>query len=83
MLDRQCSVGCEYVRDILVWVLWKEKTVCPLQNVSPQLDKRRRLIEWTAGIAAQLELTTQTLHMAVRYLDLFMSGHSIGKDQIN
>ena len=58
--------------------------------------RRRQLIYWTCEISARLGLTTQTVHMAVRwdsginlcvtvmlrYLDRFMSGHDIMEPQL-
>jgi len=81
------KAGCfvaeeEYVQDILNWlrILEKHQFVTPLR--SPQLFRRRQLIDWTCGICARLGLTTQTVHMAVRYLDRFMSGHDIKEPQL-
>ena len=56
----------EYSREILSWVQYREREVSPVVLRSPQLRKRRQLVEWTAEKAAELELSTQTVHTAVR-----------------
>jgi len=72
----------EYLGDILWWVRVREKCQGVTSLTSPQLGRRRQLISWTCEISARLGLTTQTVHMAVRYLDRFMSGHDIMEPQL-
>jgi len=66
----------------LWWLRLREKCQGVTELSSPQLGRRRRLIGWTCEISARLGLTTQTVHMAVRYLDRFMSGHDIMEPQL-
>ena len=56
----------EYVTEILAWVQTKEREVSQVPLRSPQLRRRRQLVEWTAERAVEMELSTQTVHMAVR-----------------
>ena len=58
--------AAEYVAEILDWVKTRESLLSPVQFVSPQLARRRQLVEWTARTAAALQLTTQTVHLAIR-----------------
>ena len=52
--------------EILAWVQTREREVSPVPLRSPQLRRRRQLVEWTAERAVEMELSTQTVHMAVR-----------------
>lgn len=72
----------EYHHEIFQWIQFKERSMHQVQLISPQMCKRRQLVEWTAGVVAKLELTTHTLHTAVRYMDLFMDGHDIEDPQL-
>jgi len=71
-----------YVKDILVWMMEKEATIVPLKLLSPQLHRRRSLVEWSCSIAEKLKLTTQTVHLAINLLDHFMAGHDIEEPQL-
>jgi len=81
MSSAQCQPS-EYLGEILTWVQHREREVSPVPLRSPQLRRRRQLVEWTAERAVELELSTLTVHMAVRYMDQFMSGHDIGEPQL-
>jgi len=72
----------EYSEDILSWIRIREVQMYQVQLQSPQLDRRRQLVEWTGSVAAQLKLSTQTVHLAIRYMDVFMSGHNIEEPQL-
>ena len=61
------SLESEYLGEILSWVQIREREVSPVPLRSPQLRRRRQLVEWTAERAAELELSTVTVHTAVRY----------------
>ena len=74
------TISNEYLRDILTWMKVKESTVKSLKLVSPQLSRRKQLVEWSCSMAARLKLTTQTVHLAIKLLDHFMSGHDIKVD---
>jgi len=71
-----------YVKDILVWMMKKEATMIPLKLLSPQLHRRRSLVEWSCSLAEKLKLTTQTVHLAINLLDHFMAGHDIDEPQL-
>ena len=77
MIKAQLSLGSDYMEDILAWMTDKEASMVQLQLLSPQLDCRRQLVEWSCSMAVQLKLTTQTVHLAVKLLDHFMAGHDI------
>ena len=80
MTSTSLTMSNEYLRDILTWMKVKESTVRSLQLVSPQLSRRKHLVEWSCSMAAHLNLTTQTVHLAIKLLDHFMSGHDIKVD---
>ena len=65
MSSPQCQPS-EYLGEILTWVQHREREVSPGPLRSPQLRRRRQLVEWTAERAVDLELSTLTVHMAVR-----------------
>jgi len=71
-----------YVKDILAWMMEKEATMVPLKLLSPQLHRRRMLVEWSCSMAIKLKLTTQTVHLAINLLDHFMAGHDIEEPQL-
>jgi len=70
------------VEDILAWMKDKESSMVQLQLLSPQLDRRRQLVDWTCSMAVKLKLTTQTVHLGVKLLDHFMAGHDIEDPQL-
>ena len=77
MIHQHLSLVAEYVNDIWVWMMDKETKMVQLQLLSPQLDRRRELVEWSCSMAVKLKLTTQTVHLSVKLLDHFMAGHDI------
>ena len=77
MIREQSSLVSDYVEDILAWMKDKESSMVQLELLSPQLDRRRQLVDWTCSMAVKLKLTTQTVHLAVKLLDYFMAGHDI------
>ena len=62
----QCYKPTEYLAEILAWVQVREREVSPVPLRSPQLRRRRQLVEWTAERAVELELSTLTVNMAAR-----------------
>jgi len=76
------EVGSVYVQDILAWMIEKENNMVPLQLLSPQLHRRRMLVDWSCLMAEKLRLTTQTVHLAISLLDHFMAGHDIEEPQL-
>ena len=71
-------LGSEYTCDILIWLREREKEAgLTVRLQSPQLDRRLQLVEWSGDVAASLGLTTNTLHLAIKLIDLFMDGHDI------
>eukprot|EP00092_Neocalanus_flemingeri_P030186 GFUD01032764.1.p1 GENE.GFUD01032764.1~~GFUD01032764.1.p1 ORF type:complete len:290 (-),score=82.95 GFUD01032764.1:120-935(-) len=82
MVLDQSNLASEYLEDILSWLKDKETNVAQLQLLSPQLGRRRQLVDWSSEVAVKLRLTTQTLHLAVKLLDHFMDGHDIEDPQL-
>jgi len=76
------TLDSHYVKDVLAWMKDKEARMNPLELRSPQLPMRRMLVEWTCSKAVKLNLTTQTVHLAVVLLDHFMAGHHIEDPQL-
>jgi hypothetical protein len=72
----------EYTQDILIWLRRKELDGIQCRRQSPQLSKRRHLIDWTCEAQQKLCLSDNTLHLAVRLMDLFMDGHDIQDPQL-
>ena len=64
--------------EIINWVKTQErKPEMRLKKVSPQLEKRGSLVEWSRDVSQKLGLSDSTYHLAVRLIDLFMDGHDI------
>ena len=82
MIREQSSLVSDYVEDILAWMKDKETSVPQLQLLSPQLDHRRLLVDWSCYMAVKLKLNTQTVHLAIKLLDHFMAGHDIEDPQL-
>jgi len=76
------EVDVVYVKDIVAWMKVKEDSMVPLKLLSPQLHRRRSLVEWSCSMAEKLKLTTQTVHLAINLVDHFMAGHDIEEPQL-
>lgn len=72
----------DYDQDIAQWLKKREHFLPDFRRQSPQLKKRRKLIDWTTMVAEKLELSTCTVHLAIKLLDLFMDGHDIQNPQL-
>lgn len=81
-MDRSVYLISNYATDIMVWMKEKEDTLYEFKKQSPQLNKRRHLVDWTSIVAEKLKLTNCTLHLAVKLLDFFMDGHDIQDPQL-
>jgi len=82
MVSDQSSLVEDYVKDVLAWLKDKETNSVKLQLLSPQLSRRRQLVDWSCDMAVKLKLSTQTVHLAVKLLDHFMAGHDIEDPQL-
>jgi len=82
MLPDDYLVCYEYVSDVLSWIKQREVEMDHLQLVAPQLNRRRQLINWTCSMASDLKISTLTVHLAIKLLDHFMSGHDIEEAQL-
>ena len=70
--------GSEYVVEMLNWVKTQERRPeMRLKQLSPQLEKRGAMVEWSRDVSQKLGLSDSTYHLAVRLIDLFMDGHDI------
>lgn len=72
----------DYAVDIMSWMKEKEGDMYEFKRQSPQLGRRRHLVDWTSLVAEKLKLTNCTLHLAVKLLDYFMDGHDIQDPQL-
>ena len=54
----------------------------PWNGTSPQLGARRPLVDWLSQIRERLRLEHDSLHLAVKIMDLFMDGHDIEQPQL-
>ena len=76
--DENYTLGSEYLVDILFWVKQHERRPSlRYKKLSPQIEKRGQLIEWSKDVSQKLGLSDSTFHLAVRLIDLFMDGHDI------
>lgn len=75
-------LGSEYTLDILAWLRGKELVGNRCRRQSPQLGRRRHLVEWSCEVQQKLGLSKPTLHLAVKIVDLFMDGHDIQDPQL-
>lgn len=75
-------IGSEYTEDILAWLREKEMRGSRCRRQSPQLARRRHLVEWSCEVQEKLGLSMATLHLAVKIMDLFMDGHDIQEPQL-
>lgn len=76
------ELGGEYTVDMVRWLRGREATVARCRRQSPQLSRRRHLVEWTSEVQEKLHLHSSTLHLAVKIMDLFMDGHDIQEPQL-
>lgn len=71
-----------YIQDIVFWLKKREQSSMEFKRQSPQMDKRRHLVDWTSVVAEKLNLTSCTVHLAIKILDFFMDGHDIQDPQL-
>lgn len=61
----------------------KEARLPKINGSSPQLHKRRYLVDWVATICERCDINAETLHLAVMCLDHFMDKYSIEDAQLH
>jgi len=76
------SSNPEYYHDIIAWQKTREQQSMEYKRQSPQISKRRHLVDWTSIVAEKLKLTSCTVHLAIKILDYFMDGHDIQDPQL-
>lgn len=72
----------EYSQEIIAWLKKREKEIRDYKRQSPQIHRRRHLVDWTCVVADTLNLTKCSVHLAIRILDYFMDGHDIKDPQL-
>lgn len=72
----------EYYYEIIAWLKKRERQTLDFKKQSPQITKRRHLVDWTSIVAEKLKLTSCTVHLAIKILDYFMDGHDIQDPQL-
>lgn len=80
------------------WVAWYKDSLAPdnhdalrikearlpkITGSSPQLHKRRYLVDWVATICERCDIGCETLHLAILCLDHFMDKYSIEDTQLH
>jgi hypothetical protein len=76
------SFNLYILQDIVLWLKKREQFLPEFKRQSPQIKKRRKLIDWTTMVAEKLELSTCTVHLSIKLLDYFMDGHDIQNPQL-
>lgn len=71
------SVGDEYLLENLSFLRQTEGAIPKFMGLSPQLNQRRQLVDWTCLVAQSLDLSDLAVHLGVRILDTFMDSHDI------
>lgn len=81
-----------------MWITWYRDSLAPdnhqalrikearlpkITGSSPQLHKRRYLVDWVATICERCDITSETLHLAIMCLDHFMDKYSIEDAQLH
>jgi len=81
-MDRSIYLVTDYASDIMHWMKCQEVKMDDFKRQSPQINRRRHLVDWTSIVAEKLKLANCTLHLAVKMLDYFMDGHDIQDPQL-
>ena len=61
----------------------KESKLSPYRGKSPQLNKRRLLVDWTCLSAEEISLPKSSQHLAIVLLDRFMDSHDIALESLH
>jgi len=72
----------DYIQVIVSWLKKREAQSMEYKGQSPQIQRRRHLVDWTSIVGEKLHLTNSTVHLAVKILDYFMDGHDIQDPQL-
>lgn len=62
---------------------FKEARLPKITGSSPQLHKRRYLVDWIATICERCDISSETLHLSIMCLDHFMDKFSIEDAQLH
>ena len=72
-----------YLLDSLNFMRNKESKLSPYRGKSPQLNKRRLLVDWTCLSAEEISLPKSSQHLAIVLLDRFMDSHDIALESLH
>jgi len=64
-----------YLRETLAYMRIRELKLPPYRQKSPQIHKRRILVDWTCLSGEKFNLGRSAIHLAIVILDRFMDGH--------
>lgn len=90
--------GSLNITETAMWLAWYRESLAPdnhdalrlkeaklpkITGSSPQLHKRRYLVDWVATICERCDIASETLHLAITCLDHFMDKYSIEDAQLH
>lgn len=64
-----------YLKETLAYMRLRELNLPPYRQKSPQINKRRILVDWTCLCGEKFDLEKSAINLAIVILDLFMDGH--------
>jgi len=79
-IKKQYQPDCQkspYINEIVVYMKKTEMERIKKLNQSPQISWRSYLVDWIFIVATELKIGHNTIHLAIKLLDGFMSGHDI------
>ncbi|XP_014279937.1 cyclin-J-like protein [Halyomorpha halys] len=77
-----CWCLSAYASDIHSYLKKKERNVPRIHFRSPQLKFRPGLIDWIRSLSVKMKLSTLTVHLGVRLIDVFMDSHNIKQNRL-
>jgi len=77
------SLESPYVSEIVVYMKKLEIERFGKISLSPQISWRSHLVNWIFTVASELKVGANAIHLAVKLLDGFMSGHNIEVHRLN
>jgi len=79
-IKKQYQPDCQkspYINEIVMYMKKTEIDRIKKLNLSPQISWRSYLVDWIFIVATELKIGHNTIHLAIKLLDGFMSGHDI------
>jgi hypothetical protein len=71
-----------YLTETLIYMRRREKELPHYGGKSPQVTKRRLLVDWTCTRGEKLSLPKSAIHLAIVLIDRFMDGHDIAEPSL-